>query len=97
MSRQLFNYLFVELSVSVGIRINRYALWLHLHDLGWDPEALRLTEALAFCDGPLDTFLADRGYTLSRRARRRLRKAMAKFDPIRSLTRDGVGDLMESD
>jgi hypothetical protein len=82
-SRRLFEYLFVELSVSVGTRIPRYALWLHLHDLGWNPEALKTADVLAFCDGPMERFLADRGFSLNRRAQSGLRKSLAKFDPLR--------------
>ncbi len=85
MSRRLFEYLFVELSVSVGTRIPRYALWLRLHDLGWNPEALKPADVLAFCDGPMEGFLADRGFRLSPRAQSRLRKSLAKFDPLRPL------------
>jgi hypothetical protein len=79
-SRKLFNHLFVELSVSIGAWIPRYALWLHLHELGWDPESLSQADAVAFCDGPLDRFLTDRGYRLSSRARRRLRASLVKYD-----------------
>ena len=82
-SRKLFNHLFVELSVSIGKRVPRYALWLELHDLGWNPESLRVAEALAFCDGPMDGFLTNRGMKISRRARNRLRRELAKFDPNR--------------
>jgi hypothetical protein len=81
-SRRLFEYLFVELSVSVGTRIPRYALWLHLHDRGWNPEALKTADVLAFCDGPMESFLADRGFSLNQRAKNRLRKSLAKFDPL---------------
>jgi hypothetical protein len=84
-SRKLFNHLFVELSLSIGTRVPRYALWLELHDLGWDPESLQVTEALAFCDGPMEGFLSNRGMRISRRGRKRLRKALANFDPTRSL------------
>jgi hypothetical protein len=97
MSRQLFNHLFIELSVNVGIRLPRYALWLQLHDLGCNPEALRLADALAFCDGPVDVFLADRGFSLSRRARKRLLKSLAKFDPFRPLPQDRFDAWMESE
>ncbi len=83
MRRKLFNHLFVELSVSIGKRVPRYALWLELHDLGWNPEALRVSEALAFCDGPMETFLSERGLKISPRARKRLRKELARFDPTR--------------
>jgi hypothetical protein len=84
-SRKLFNHLFIELSIAIGKRVPRYALWLELHDLGWDPESLRVADALRFCDGQMDGFLADRGLKISRRARNRLRKDLANFDPARPL------------
>jgi len=87
-SRKLFNHLFVELSVSIGIRVPRYALWLELHDRGWNPETLAVSEALAFCDGPMDGFLADRGLEISRRSRKRLRGELARFDPTRPLPQE---------
>jgi len=87
-SRKLFNHLFIELSVSIGKRVPRYALWLELHDLGWNPESLQVTEALAFCDGPMEAFLADRGMRISRRARKRLRRDLANFDPSRPLPQE---------
>ena len=96
MSRLVFNFLYVELSISVGTRLPRYALWLRLHELGLNPEALRLADALTFCDGPVDTFLADRGHFLTRRAHRKLRKSLAKFDPIRSSAEDLLSTRMES-
>jgi len=86
--RKLFNHLFVELSVSVGRRIPRYALWLELHDLGWNPETLHVEEALAFCDGPMERFLSARGLKISPRARNRLRKDLARFDPRRPLPQE---------
>ena len=87
-SRKLFNHLFVELSVSIGKRVPRYALWLELHDRGWDPEKLQVPDALAFCDGPLEGFLSERGMRISRRAHKRLRKDLAKFDPARPLPQE---------
>lgn len=81
MNRKLFNHLFVELSASVGERVPRYALWLELHDRGWNPEALQPADAVAFCDGPLDGFLSARGLRISARARARLRRELARFDP----------------
>jgi hypothetical protein len=87
-SRKLFNHLFVELSVSIGKRVPRYALWLELHDLGWNPESLRVAEALAFCDGPMEGFLTDRGMKISQRARKRLRGELARFDPTRPLPQE---------
>ncbi len=88
MKRKLFNHLFVELSVSVGRRVPRYALWLELHDLGWNPESLQVSEALAFCDGPMERFLSERGLKISSRARRRLRKDLARFDPTHPLPQE---------
>lgn len=87
-NRKLFNHLFVELSVSIGKRIPRYALWLELHDRGWNPESLQVTEALAFCDGPMEAFLNDRGMKISGRARKRLRRDLANFDPSRPLPQE---------
>ena len=87
-SRKLFNHLFVELSVSVGKRVPRYALWLELHDLGWNPESLCVADALAFCDGPMEKFLGDRGMKISERARKRLRGELARFDPARPLPQE---------
>jgi len=87
-SRKLFNHLFVELSVSIGKRVPRYALWLELHDLGWNPESLRVDEALEFFDRRMDGFLADRGLKISRRARNRLRRELARFDPTRPLPQE---------
>ena len=83
MKRRLFDHLFVEVSVEVGQRIPRYALWLRLHDLGCDPEALSVEEALAFFDVSLDPFLEERGFWIAPRSRRRLRKSIARFDPAR--------------
>ena len=85
MSRKRFDHLFVELSVSVGKRVPRYALWLELHDLGWNPESLRVAEALEFCDGQMEGFLSHRGLKISPRARNRLRRELVKFDPTRPL------------
>lgn len=71
----------MELSVAVEQTVPRYRLWLRLHDLGWDPENLGLEDALAFCDGPLHIFLAESGLKMSRRARRRMRSEIERFDP----------------
>lgn len=83
MARSGFDHLVAEVSVAVGAAIPRYRLWLRLHDFGVDPEALGHAEALGFCAGPLVPFLIDEGYWLSPRARRRLLRAVARFDPTR--------------
>ncbi len=70
-----------EISVCIGRRIPRYALWLRLHHQGMDPEALSRGAALAFCQGPLQLFLAEHGVLLPARHRRRLLRSVARFDP----------------
>lgn len=67
--------------MAVGVAIPRYPLWLRLHELGSNPEALSREEAVDFCSGPLIHFLVDLGYWLSPRARRRLVRAIDRFDP----------------
>lgn len=84
MGRSRFDHLATEVSVAVGARIPRYPLWLRIHEAGDDPEALTREAAVAFCEGPLLHFLLDHGYWLSARARRRLVREVARFDPSRS-------------
>lgn len=81
MGRRRFDHLFVEICLAVGVTFPRYPLWLRLKELGLDPEALTRQAALAFCDGPLEVFLAERGFSLSRRRWRRLRRSVHSFDP----------------
>ena len=66
--------------MAVGTRINRYALWLALHDQGMDPESLSREDALNFCQGPLLNFLGERRLMLFARERRRLLRDVARFD-----------------
>jgi hypothetical protein len=79
--RRRFDQLWVELSVAVGQRVPRYALWLRLHEHGFDPEDLSCEHALAFCGAPLSGFLDERGLALALRTRRRLVRSVARFDP----------------
>jgi len=79
--RRRFNHLVVELSVAVGSLLPRYALWLRMREVGLDPEDLSREEALAFCDTPVTEFLAEQGFALPLPARRRLRRAIERFDP----------------
>lgn len=80
MSRRRFEHLVAEVSVAVGVRLNRYALWLALHELGMDPERLSRGDALGFCQGPLLNFLGERRLVLFERERRRLLRSIARFD-----------------
>ena len=81
MGRRRFDHLFVEICLAVERRVPRYQLWLELHDLGCDPEDLTRRTALAFCEGPLQSFLSERGLHLSQPSARRLRRAVRRFDP----------------
>lgn len=83
MARTRFDHLVAEVSVAVGAAIPRYPLWLRLHELGADPEALSRRDAVSFCRGPLVPFLVQRGHWLSPRARRRLVRTVERFDPDR--------------
>ena len=79
--RKRFDHLVRELSLALGRPIPRYRLWLRLHEIGLDPERITGPMAIAFCEGPLSDFLADEGFRLGRRARRRLHKELLYFDP----------------
>jgi hypothetical protein len=79
--RRRFDHLVVELSVAVGYRLPRYALWLRMREAGLNPEDLSKEEVLAFCAAPVTTFLEERGLSLPIRARRRLLRSIARFDP----------------
>jgi len=81
LGRRRFEHLYLELSVAVGARVPRYALWMSLHDSGSDPEQLEREDVIAFCDGHLDGFLAARGWHLAPRVRTALCRRLARFDP----------------
>ena len=81
MGRRRFEHLHSELSVAAGRLIPRYALWLHLHGLGRDPENLSREGVLSFARGPMEGFLADHGIHLSPRVERRLMRSLERFDP----------------
>lgn len=83
MDRSRFDHLAAEVSVAVGERIPRYPLWLRLHELGADPEALSRRAAIAFCEGPVLRFLVEHGLWLTPRAQRRLIRSVERFDPTR--------------
>jgi hypothetical protein len=91
-TRSRFDHLATEVSVAVGARIPRYPLWLRLHEHGADPEALSLQAAVAFCEGPLLRFLVEHGYWLTPRARRRLIKSVARFDPAHPSPADRLAE-----
>jgi len=71
----------VEISVALGRNIPRYKLWMQLHDRGCDPEDLTRDAAVSFCGAPLSRFLADHGLALPERTRRRIQRAVHRYDP----------------
>jgi hypothetical protein len=79
--RRRFEHLVVELSVAVDQEIPRYALWLRLGELGWNPEALSRRAVMSFCDEHLQRFLDECGASLTPRRARRLRRTLDRFDP----------------
>ena len=82
MRRKRFNQLVAELSGLLGRALPRYGLWLRLHELGYDPEALSQRECLRFCERDLESFLGEQGLALSTRAQRRLRRALGGDVPF---------------
>ena len=81
MSRRMFDHLFAEISVSVGVPVPRYELWLRVHDLGCRPDDMTRDDALRFLDEPLDGFLSEHARPLSSRDHGRLRRQIARFNP----------------
>ena len=81
MDRRRFQHLFVELSVALGELAPRYALWLRIGELGWEPETLGRDAVVAFCREDLEPFLREHDLALSRWKFRRLVRAVSRFDP----------------
>ena len=81
MDRHRFDHLVHELDQELDEAVPRYALWLRIHERGLDPEKLTRDEAIFLCGGFLKRFLRERGYRLSSLARRRVRRAVARFEP----------------
>jgi hypothetical protein len=89
LERRRFDHLATELSVALGTLVPRHALWL--------AAAFHLASArsaAAFCDAPLDAFLA--GAQLRRlhtRERARLRRVVARFDAAQRTPEEILGAL----
>jgi len=79
--RRRFDHLVTELSVAVGVKVPRYALWLRIHEYGWNPDELSREAAISFCGTPLSSFLATRGLRLRAHRQRRLKREMERYDP----------------
>jgi hypothetical protein len=81
LGRRRFDNLHAELSLALRVVIPRYELWLELHQWDMDPESLTQEQAMAFCEGPLASYLHRSGLSLRPRALRRLCRKIAKYDP----------------
>jgi hypothetical protein len=81
LGRRRFDNLHIELSVALGVAVARFELWMELHEYGIDPERLTHQETIAFCDGPLESYLHKSGLSLRPRALRRLCRKLRKYDP----------------
>jgi hypothetical protein len=82
MGRRIFNRLIIEISLAVGRHVSRYGLWMHLHEVGIDPEQLTQQRAVAFCGEPLALFLKEQGLTLPPEELRELQRSMTRFNPL---------------
>lgn len=81
LGRRRFDHLHAELSVALRIAVSRFGLWMELHECSLDPEHLTQEGAIAFCKGPLESYLRSCGLSLSRRELRRLSRKIERFDP----------------
>ena len=81
MERRRFDHLVVELSVAVGRVVPRYALWLRLGELDWNPDSLTRDQVLGFIDEHVAAFLDEHALTLPPREAKRLRKLLVRYDP----------------
>ena len=81
MDRRRFDHLVRELSHELDEAVPRFALWLRIHEQGFDPENLTRDEAVSLCGDFLKRFLREHGCRLGILARRRLRRSVARFEP----------------
>jgi hypothetical protein len=83
MGRRVFNRLVVEISLAVGHCVSRYALWMYLHQLGFDPEQMTARDAAALSGAPLQRFLAEQGLRVETGELRKLERQLARINPYR--------------
>jgi hypothetical protein len=93
--RERFNHLVAELSGLADRHIDRYSLWLRLHELGLEPETLSHRQVLHFCDSHLEEFLVDHGLTISRRGRRKLLRILTRDEPIPPVPDESLTSKLE--
>lgn len=81
MDRRRFDHLVEELALAVRSSVPRYALWMHLHETGADPDHLSHSDAIAFCQDDAKRFVGAHGHRLGRRAHRKLLRHVEFFAP----------------
>lgn len=81
MSPRRFDHFAIELSVAAGELAPRYALWLRLQELGWDPLDLQREHVATFLDEHLVRFMKDEQLSIAPRPLRQLRKRVLRFEP----------------
>jgi hypothetical protein len=92
-ARRRFDHLAAELSLALGVRVPRHALWLasarHLESAA---------RAADFCGAPLDEFLCEAALPALRGpSRERLRRAIARFDGGRPTAAEIVAVLFAAE
>jgi hypothetical protein len=83
MGRRVFNRLVIEISLSVGHCVSRYALWLYLHELDLDPEEMTAGDAAELCGVRLRRFLAAEGIRLEPGELHKLERRIRGINPYR--------------
>jgi len=79
--RRRFDHFVIELSLALDRNLPRYPLWITFKEAGADPDFLSRDVLIEFCDEHLSEFLGHLGHALTPRQFRRLRRAVARFDP----------------
>ena len=95
MERRRFEHLYAELSVALGERAPRYALWLRLGEFADSADTLSQQAAVAFCREGLKPFLAEHGRRLSARQLRRLLRVVSRYDPRQPSAEEQVSALFQ--
>ena len=92
--RRRFDHFHAEFSVRTGKLLPRYGLWLSIRELGLDPETASADDLVDFLDFSAPSFLWEQlGLRLSERQWRRLRRAIARFDPERREPHEVLGAI----
>lgn len=93
LARRRFDHLALELSLALSVRVPRLALYCAA--ARYAENGARLAE---FCGAPLDGFLTEQRLApLAPRARARLRRRVAHFDPRRRTPEEILGRMLDAE